>query len=413
MPIAVPSRNALAFLLAALAMFGPFCIDAIFPAFPAIAHQFSASPLAMQQTISVYLMAYAALSLLIGALSDACGRRIVILGGVGIFLAASIGCALAQSMPVLLAFRALQGASAGVGLIVGRALIRDCFEGPAAQKLMSMISMIFGIAPALAPVVGAWIVAWGGWHALFWALATFALGLLALCAVVLPETHPPERRVGLSPRSLFASYGEILASAQFPPLALAITCNFGGLFVYIAGAPAFVLGILHLRPDQFYWLFVPAISGLVVGAMLAGRLAGRVAARQLMGAGYAIMASASLVGLLVAAFVVPARVPWAVLPIAFAAIGVNLISPTLNLLVLDLFPRRRGAASSVQGFITLSFNALLAGLLSPWLADSPMHLAVASACLYGGGLVAWRWYRAVAKRTPPAGTIERELLTEA
>jgi DHA1 family bicyclomycin/chloramphenicol resistance-like MFS transporter len=413
MPIAVPSRNALACLLAALAMFGPFCIDAIFPAFPAIADQFRATPLAMQQTISVYLMAYAALSLLIGALSDAWGRRAVILGGVGVFLIASAGCAVAQSMSALLAFRALQGMSAGVGLIVGRALIRDVFEGPEAQKLMSMISAIFGLAPAMAPVVGAWIVTWGGWHALFWALTGFAAALLALCSFVLPETHPRERRIGLSPRSLFASYREILASPQFLPLALGITCNFGGLFVYIAGAPAFVLGILKLRQDQFYWLFVPVISGLVLGAMLAGRLAGRVSARKVLGAGYTIMAVAAIAGLFVAWLVVPSRVPWAVLPLAFAAIGVNLVSPTLNLFVLDLFPRRRGAASSVQGFITLTFNALLAGLLSPWLADSAMHLAIASAALFAGGLVAWRWYRAIAKRAPPAGSVERDLFTEA
>jgi DHA1 family bicyclomycin/chloramphenicol resistance-like MFS transporter len=102
--------------------------------------------------------------------------------------------------------------------------------------------------------------------------------------------------------------------------------------------------------------------------------------------------------------------PWAVLPLAFAAVGINLISPTLNLLVLDLFPRHRGAASSVQGFITLAFNALLAGLLSPWLADSALHLAVASACLFAGGLVAWRWYRTIAKRSPPIGVVEREIL---
>ena len=410
MPIAVPNRLALAYLLAALAMFGPFCIDAIFPAFPAIEAQFNASPLAMQQTISVYLMAYAAMSLLIGAFSDALGRRIVILVGVAVFLVASVGCALAQSMPMLLGFRAMQGASAGVGLIVGRALIRDCFEGPAAQKLMSLISMIFGVAPALAPIVGAWIVVRGGWHALFWALVAFAAALLLICAAVLPETHPPERRVPLSPSSLFGSYREILASPQFFPLAMAITCNFGGLFVYIAGAPAFILGILELRQDQFYWLFVPAITGLVFGAMLAGRLAGRISARVLMGIGYSIIGSAAAIGVLVAWLVVPARVPWAVLPLAFAAIGINLISPTLNLLVLDLFPLRRGAASSVQGFFTLAFNALLAGLLSPWLADSAIHLAGASACLFAGGLVAWRWYRTIAKRAPPIGTLEREIL---
>jgi len=136
MTSAVPSRFALAGLLAALAMFGPFCIDAIFPAFPAIASEFDASPLTMQQTISVYIGAYAVLSLLLGAMSDAWGRRTVILGGVGVFLAATVGCALASSMHMLLAFRALQGSSAGIGLIVGRAIVRDRFEGPEAQKLM-------------------------------------------------------------------------------------------------------------------------------------------------------------------------------------------------------------------------------------------------------------------------------------
>ncbi|HZP66613.1 MAG TPA: multidrug effflux MFS transporter [Rudaea sp.] len=408
--IAIPRRPALAALLAALAMFGPFCIDAIFPAFPAIAARFAATPLAMQQTISVYLAAYAMMSLLLGALSDAYGRRTVILAGVGMFLAASTGCALAESMPVLLAFRALQGACAGVGLIVGRAIVRDCFEGAAAQKLMSQISMIFGVAPALAPIVGAWIVAWGGWHALFWAIAAFAGLLLALCLVVLPETHPRERRVALSPRSLFATYREIVVHPHFLPLAFAATFNFAGLFLYIAAAPAFVLGVLHLRQDQFYWLFVPTITGLVLGAMLSGRCAGRVSVRVMLGVGYSIIVGSMLIGILIAWFVVPARVPWAVLPLGLAGLGINLIAPTLNLLVLDLFPLHRGGASSVQGFMTLAFNAALAGVLASWLADDALHLAIGSAALTVCGLGAWRWYRAVAKRGPPAGSLEREII---
>jgi MFS transporter, DHA1 family, multidrug resistance protein len=381
----------------------------LFPAFPAIAKQFSAAPLAMQQTISVYLGAYAFLSLFLGALSDAWGRRVVILGGLGVFLAASVGCALAQSMPMLLAFRALQGASAGVGLIVGRAIVRDCFEGASAQKLMSQISMIFGVAPALAPIVGAWIVGWGGWHALFWAIAAFTASLLFLCLLVLPETHPRERRIALSPRSLWSSYREILTHPQFLPLALTATCNFGALFLYVACAPAFVFGVLKLGQDQFYWLFVPAISGLVLGAMLSGRCAGRVSVRVMLGAGYVIMLGAAAIGVLVAWLVVPSRVPWAVLPLAFAGVGINLTSPTINLMVLDLFPRHRGGASSVQGFITLTFNALLAGALAPWLSEDALHLAVASAVLALLGFAFWRWYRTIAKRTPPAGSIELQL----
>jgi len=406
---AVTSRFALAGLLAALAMFGPFCIDAIFPAFPAIADEFDATALTMQQTISVYIGAYAVLSLLLGAMSDAWGRRTVILGGVGVFLAATAGCALARSMHSLLAFRALQGSSAGIGLIVGRAIVRDRFEGADAQKLLSQISMIFGVAPALAPIIGAWLVAFGGWRWLFWAIAAFAAALLLLCALVLPETHPRERRIALSPHNLFASYRQIIAHPHFLPLAFASTCNFGGLFLYIACAPAFVLGILRLDQNQFWWLFVPAISGLVLGATLSARMAGRVTVRVILGIGYSIIGSAAVLGLLIAWLVVPARVPWAVLPLALAGLGINMVSPALNLLVLDLFPQQRGMASSLQAFIMLAFNALLAGVLAPMLADEAIHLALASAGVYALGLVAWRWYRGRAKRSP---ALDRELPQE-
>ena len=403
----------LAALLAALSMFGPFSIDAIFPAFPAIAAQFHANSLAMQQTISVYLGAYALMSLVLGALSDAWGRRVVILGGVAVFLAASVGCALAQSMPMLLAFRALQGSSAGLGLIVGRAIIRDCFEGAVAQKLMAQISMIFGVAPALAPVVGAWLVALGGWHALFWALSAFAALLLLLCVGVLPETHPRENRVALSLRGMFVRYREIVTDAQFLLLALTLTFNFGGLFLYISSAPGFVLGVLRLGQNEFPWLFVPAVSGLVLGATLAARLAGRVSARVTLNAGCAIMLGAALLNVIVAWLVVPARVPWSVLPLALAGIGINLIAPTINLLVLDRFPHFRGSASSVQAFISLTFCAVLAGMFAPWLSASAPQLALASLALYVCGFSAWRSYRAVAQRAPAAATIERQLFDEA
>ena len=135
-----PSNRRLALVLGGLAMFGPFSIDTIFPAFPRIAADLGASDVAMQQTISVYLLAYAAMSLVHGPLSDALGRRGVILAGLAVFVVASVGCALATSLPALLAFRAFQGLSAGVGMIVGRAIIRDVFAGDDAQRLMSHVS---------------------------------------------------------------------------------------------------------------------------------------------------------------------------------------------------------------------------------------------------------------------------------
>ena len=189
-----PSNRRLALILGGLAMFGPFSIDTIFPAFPQIAAELGADKVAMQQTISVYLLAYAAMSLVHGPLSDAFGRKRVLVGGLLVYMLASAGCALSSSLPMLLSFRALQGFSAGVGLIVGRAVIRDVLHGHDAQRLMSQVSMIFGIAPALAPVIGGWLLGWQRWPCIFWFLALFAAGLIVVVWRGLPETHPPAAR---------------------------------------------------------------------------------------------------------------------------------------------------------------------------------------------------------------------------
>lgn len=394
----VSHRRLLAPLLAALAMFGPFAIDTIFPAFPTIAAQMRASPLAMQQTISTYLIAYALMSLAHGPLSDALGRRPVILVGVVVFTLASVGCALSGTIEALLAFRALQGISAGAGLIVGRAIIRDCFDGVEAQRLMSTVSMIFGVAPAIAPITGGWVVAVAHWSTIFWLLAGFALLLFFACLAWLPETHPPERRSRLSLRELAAIYRSIAKDRAFLPLALAGTLNFNAMWVYISSAPAFVLGLLGLDAQHFAWLFIPAISGMMLGAFLSGRVAGRLTAAATVRLGYAIMLTATAINLLLV-FVFPApRLPWSVLPIGLHAIGIGINFPTLTLLLLDRFPNHRGAVSSVQAFISLVLSAAIAGVLSPLLSDSALKLAAGAASSTLLGFAAWRAYRRIERR---------------
>lgn len=394
-PAPVSRHRQLAPLLAALAMFGPFAIDTIFPAFPAIAAQMQASPLAMQQTISTYLIAYALMSLAHGPLSDGLGRRPVILIGVVVFTLASIGCALSDTIASLLAFRALQGISAGAGLIVGRAIIRDCFDGVEAQRLMSTVSMIFGVAPAIAPITGGWVVAVAHWSTIFWLLAGFALLLFFACLAWLPETHPPERRSRLSARELAATYRSIAKDRAFLPLALAGTLNFNAMWIYISSAPAFVLGLLGLDAQHFAWLFIPAISGMMLGAFLSGRVAGRLTAAATVRLGYAIMLGATALNLLlVFAFPAP-RLPWSVLPIGLHAIGIGINFPTLTLLLLDRFPHHRGAVSSVQAFVSLVLSAAVAGVLSPLLSDSALELAAGAALSTLLGFAAWRAYRRI------------------
>jgi len=396
--VATPRRRRLAPLLAALAMFGPFSIDTIFPAFPAIAHELGASTIAMQQTISVYMIAYAMMSLFHGPLSDALGRRRVILAGVAVFVLASVGCALAGSINSLLAFRALQGISAGAGLIVGRAIIRDCFEGVEAQRLMATVSMIFGIAPAVAPIVGGWVVAVAHWPMIFWLLAGFAAVLWFACLAWLPETHPRERRVPLSFDELATTYRRIGADRAFLPLALAGTLNFNALFVYVASAPAFVLNLLKLDAQHFAWLFIPAISGMMLGAFLSGRLAGKLSASATVRLGYTIMLGASAINLAISLLLPSPRVPWSVLPIGLHAIGIGINFPTLTLLLLDRFPHHRGAVSSVQAFVSLVISAILAGAISPLVSGSALSLAATAALATTLGFVSWRIYRRIEKR---------------
>jgi DHA1 family bicyclomycin/chloramphenicol resistance-like MFS transporter len=372
----IRSTRTLTLLLAGLSMFGPFSIDAVFPAFPQMGAQFGADKLAMQQVVSVYLVAYALMSILHGPLSDALGRRKVILGGLAVFAVACVGAALAPNLAVLLVFRALQGLSAGVGLIVGRAVIRDVLQGDDAQRLMSQVSMIFGIAPAIAPVVGGWLLGAGRWPLIFWFLAGFGLLLLASVGRWLPETHPPQARLPLAPVQLLRDYRAIATNRRFQRLAGASALIFAAMFVYIASAPALIIDLLGMGEQDFAWLFLPTIGGMTLGAFLSGRLAGRWPPLRQVETGFACCALAAVGNVLYCGLATRIAVPWAVMPMALLAFGLALIFPVVTLSILDLYPRQRGSASSLQAFFQLSLNSLVAGVLSPMLSHHPFHLAM-------------------------------------
>lgn len=384
---------ALAILLGALTMLGPFSIDTIFPGFPDIAHAFHASADAVQQTVSVYLFTYAVAGLLHGPLSDALGRKPVIVGGLALYALASIGAALAGSLTLLLAWRALQGLSAPAGIVVARAVVRDVYEGPQAQKLMSAMMLVFGIAPAVAPIVGAWLLGIDGWRGIFWALAFFAAFLMTVVLVAMRESHPRARRSPLHARHVLDAYRRIIADAPFWPLAISGTLNFSSLFLYIVSAPVFVLELLHLSPQGFPWLFVPIIGGMTAGSWLSGRQAGRWSAATTVGVGYALMVLAAIANLALAILLAHPQVPWTVMPMFVQGLGVGLAFPTLTLLLLDRFPGQRGSASAMQSFVSLLFNAVMAGAIAPLLYDSTLMLAIGSAAFVLVGYLSWRVYR--------------------
>ena len=203
----------LTLILAGLSMFGPFNVDAPLPAFGEMGAEFHVEPAAMQLVVSVYLLAFAVMSLLHGPISDAVGRRPVMLIGIGVYVAASIGCALSTSLTMLLVFRMFQGFAAGAGQIIARTVIRDLFEGAEAQRLMSQVSMIFGVAPAVAPILSGLLLQVGSWRTIFWFLVAFGVIMAVSVALALPESLPAEQRTPLRVGSLISGLVAALRSA--------------------------------------------------------------------------------------------------------------------------------------------------------------------------------------------------------
>ncbi|QNP61054.1 multidrug effflux MFS transporter [Paenacidovorax monticola] len=381
-------RWALSVLLAVLGMLGPFSIDTYIPAFSGIAQALGASPIEMQQTLSAYLFGFAFMNLFHGALADSFGRRPVVLCGLAMFTLASAGCALSQNIAQLVAFRALQGLSTGAGIVVSRAVIRDMFPPAQAQKVMSQVTIYFGVAPAIAPIVGGWLFVHLGWPSIFWFLTLVGVALWVSNYRLLPESLPPDARQPFNVPHLLRGYWQLCSSPRFLLLALASGVPFNGMFLYVLAAPAFLGEHLGLAPTQFFWFFVMTISGIMGGAWLSGRLAGRIAPKRQIRHGFLIMFVTSAVNL-GANLLVPAHVSWALLPIALFAFGWALMVPVVTLLVLDLHPDRRGMASSLQAVVGSTANGLVAGVIAPLAMHSTALLAATSLLLMFVGLGAW------------------------
>ena len=394
-------RWALAVLLALLGMLGPFSIDTYIPAFSGIAQSLGATPTQMQQTLSAYLFGFAFMNLFHGALSDSFGRRPVVLWGIGIFTLASAGCALSQTIGQLVLFRAIQGLSTGAGIVVSRAVIRDVFPPAQAQKVMSQVTIYFGVAPAIAPIIGGWLFVHAGWHSVFWFLTLVGVLLWLANWRLLPETLPTELRQPFEVRHLMRGYWQLGSSPRFVLLALASGVPFNGMFLYVLSAPEFLGTHLALKPQQFFWFFILSIAGIMSGAWLSGRLAGKIAPKRQIRHGFLIMTVVSIVNL-IANLLLPAHASWALFPIAFYSFGWALMVPVVTLLVLDLYPERRGMASSLQAFIGSAANGVVAGVISPLVMHSTVWLAVCSLLMMGIGLAAWVFLH---RRWPEIGRI--------
>ena len=361
-------------MLALLAALAPFAIDTYLPAFPELGAVLGGTPLQIQQSLTAYLLPYALMTLWHGAISDAIGRLPAIRIGLGVFALASVGCALSTSVEALWFFRFVQGVSAGAGNVVARAMVRDLFEGVAAQRVMAQVQMIFGLAPAVAPIIGGLLLGIH-WQAIFIFLCLYALLAIAAMHFWMPETLPPERRVTLSASQLLKDYRQVLGDAEFLKLAFAFGANFAGFFVFVLSAPVFLIRHLGLNEHQFGMMFVPTVLGMVTGSWLARRAAGRIADHSILRLAYAWMGGAAALNLSVCLWLQPSPL-FNILPIALYNIGMAFAMPVMSIAALDRHPRLRGTAASGQAFIQMMLSTLSASMIIPLLWESPLGLAL-------------------------------------
>jgi MFS transporter, DHA1 family, multidrug resistance protein len=254
--------------------------------------------------------------------------------------------------------------------------------------VMSQVTIYFGVAPAIAPIIGGWLFVHAGWHSIFWFLTAVGVLLFTANVRLLPETLHVTQRQPFNVRNLMRGYWQLGSDPRFLLLAFASGVPFNGMFLYVLAAPTFLGEHLHLAPTQFFWLFLLTIAGIMGGAWASGRLAGRIAPRRQIRHGFLIMLTVSLANL-VANFVLEASATWALLPIAIYSFGWALMVPVVTLLVLDLYPERRGLASSLQAVIASTANGIVAGVIAPLVMHSTRALAVTSLLMMCVGLFAW------------------------
>jgi DHA1 family bicyclomycin/chloramphenicol resistance-like MFS transporter len=380
----------LTLIVALLTMIGPFTINTYLPSFPAIEAEFEVSRTLLSQSLAFYLASFAISTLVWGPLSDRLGRRTVVLSTLLLYLFASLGCALAGDYASFLFFRLLQGVAAGGGLAAGRTMIRDVYSPQDAQRAMSRLMMLFALAPAVAPVIGGWLEVAFGWHSVFYFLALYSALMLVMVLLWISETLPTSMRQSFHPLNVARIYGRTLVHRRFQSLVFMVACYFGGMFLYIAGAPTVIFDFLKLDVHDFGILFVPLVAGIIFGAWLSGRLAHRWHMERTVTLALTLMTLGAVLNTAQALFLPPLIVS-AIIPLMFYTTGIGIAMPAMTVLALDCFPHNRGAASAVQGFIQMMGNTLIASLAVPLLGRRPDWLALGQLSLVVIALLLWRY----------------------
>jgi DHA1 family bicyclomycin/chloramphenicol resistance-like MFS transporter len=374
-----PNSLAMTIVLALLTALGPLSTDLYLPSLPFITRDLATTTADTQLTLSAFLAGFAVGQVFYGALSDTIGRKPVLLAGLAIFVLASLGCALAWNVEALIGFRFLQALGASGPIVLGRAVVRDLYDGREAARQLSLMATIMGLVPAVAPVLGGVLQLAFGWRSAFLACLLCGGLLLAVVLLAMPETIRERRKEAFSIATILRGFGHLLRLPAYRAYVGLAALTYSGLFAWISGSSFILQGIYGLHELAFAFSFVAVVLGYVAGTMLAQRLVARRGPERTVaiGVGCLFAGGVAMLAVILLGFASPAAI---IVPMAVYTCGVGLTLPPSMALAMAPFPDRAGAASSFLGLCQMSSAALVGAAIGHALAASalPMGLAVAA-----------------------------------
>jgi DHA1 family bicyclomycin/chloramphenicol resistance-like MFS transporter len=373
-------------ILASLTALAPFAIDTYLPAFEVMEDDLATNSNFIQQTLTFYLVPYTIMTIFHGAISDSIGRIKTIKYGMSLFILGSIGCVFATSIEMLWISRLIQGVGAGAGNVVARAMVRDLYSGATAQKVMATIQIIFGIAPAIAPMVGGLLLGIS-WQAIFIFLIIYSVLITIFSVNFLPETISKKNQLPFNLESVLSRYRDLLNDKNYIFLILAVSFNFSAFFLYVLSSPIFLMQHLNLSSSQFGYLFIPTVTGMILGSFISKKTAGIISPAKMLKIAYLWMLLITSLNLIFCIFfqsIIFVNIGL----IALYNIGMAAAMPLISIKALDCFPKARGTAASGQAFSQMLVSSVVAGLVIPIIWGSLATLAIGMLVIFSLGLVA-------------------------
>lgn len=377
----------IALVLGLLSAVGPFAIDMYLPAMPQIAEDLNTTAGGTQLTLTAFFLAFGVAQLFYGPWADQVGRKLPIYAGLSVFVLATIGCALAPTIEVLVAFRFLQGLGGSVVMVVPRAIIRDMHTGPQATRLMAMVMLVISVSPMLAPLAGSAVTAFSGWRGIFAVLGGAVVVSLILTATALKETLPPERRVRVNLRSLLAGARVLVTDPGFMGLTFIGGFGMASFFVFIASASFVYVEQFGLSPTGFSIAFAMNAVGFFSASQFAGPLGERLGTVRVIRigvTGFVLFTTATL-AVVAAGY---ASLPVLIVGLVMGNAGLGLVIPTTMVMALDAHGDIAGLASSLGGTLQMLAGGVMIAVSGLFFDGTALPMmAMIAGCAWGAGLL--------------------------